>query len=242
MSDAHFTNKRVCGFAGCGRKSYAFGLCKAHYEQKRRGRSLSKLYSTRRPNGCERLGCAFPGCDKMCLAKGYCTAHYWQLRHKGTLTERYSYVAPKKGFPPRIICDEAPCNIYGLSGHCHVFRGSTSNSGYGQFQREGKYFKVHRYIYEKEVGEIPKGMVIDHMCRNRGCCNPDHLRVVTYKVNVTENIVGASWQIQAAKTHCPHGHEYSPENTVRRNSRRHCRECHRIRLRLISKRKKEMKS
>ncbi len=84
---------------------------------------------------------------------------------------------------------------------------------------------VHRYIWECEVGPIPEGLVLDHQCRNRACCNVDHLRVVTYQVNSTENVVGIGWQVHEAKTHCPSGHVYDEANTYYDGRGRQCRAC-----------------
>lgn len=42
---------------------------------------------------------------------------------------------------------------------------------------------AHRLIYTMLIGEIPEGMVLDHLCRNRRCVNPHHLEPVTVKEN-----------------------------------------------------------
>jgi len=132
----------------------------------------------------------------------------------------------KIGRPPivrrAIICDE---NENG----CHVFRGETArNQGYGRFYLNGKDHFAHRYCWEKEYGEIPTGLVVDHICRNRACCNVDHLRIVEQRVNALENNDGVS-AINAAKTHCPQGHAYDQANTGicrGRKRYRYCRQCH----------------
>lgn len=36
----------------------------------------------------------------------------------------------------------------------------------------------HRYVYETEIGAIPDGYEVDHMCRNRACQNPQHLQLL----------------------------------------------------------------
>jgi transcription elongation factor Elf1 len=73
-------------------------------------------------------------------------------------------------------------------------------------------------------------MVLDHICRNRACVNPGHLRVVTPKQNVLENSLGRT-AINKCKTHCPKGHPFDDENTFRAGTQRQCRECGRIRHR-----------
>lgn len=59
--------------------------------------------------------------------------------------------------------------------------------GYGVFayRKDGQSltFKAHRYAYEMLRGPIPDGMVLDHLCRNPGCVNPDHLEIVTPSEN-----------------------------------------------------------
>lgn len=65
---------------------------------------------------------------------------------------------------------------------CWVWQGWKSGNGYGQLKRDGKKHMAHRYVYEKFVGPIPKGLVLDHVkgkCKHRACVNPDHLEPVT---------------------------------------------------------------
>lgn len=80
------------------------------------------------------------------------------------------------------------------------------NLGYGVFKSK----RAHRVAYEHLVGPIPEGLVIDHLCRNRACVNPEHMEPVTNKENVLRGI-GPSAQA-ARLTHCVNGHELKPEN------------------------------
>lgn len=85
---------------------------------------------------------------------------------------------------------------------------------------------THRVAYEAARGPIPPGLVIDHLCRNRACCNPAHMEAVTSVENVMR---GESIAAQnARKTHCKRGHEFTPENTyVSKTGARTCRTCER---------------
>lgn len=84
---------------------------------------------------------------------------------------------------------------------------------------------AHRYAWITLVGEIPAGLHIDHLCRNKVCVNPDHLEPVTPRVNVLRgySMVAAN----ARATHCTHGHEFTPENTRLKHGDRICRQCRR---------------
>lgn len=69
---------------------------------------------------------------------------------------------------------------------CWNWTASKMTSGYGQIGSGGKGGRplcAHRVAYELEVGPIPDGMQIDHICHNRLCVNPAHLRAVTNKQN-----------------------------------------------------------
>ncbi len=69
------------------------------------------------------------------------------------------------------------------SGCWHWEGRWNSGNGYSKVSYEGKAWMVHRLVYTLMVGPIPEGLVLDHKCRNRACCNPDHLEPVTYKIN-----------------------------------------------------------
>lgn len=128
--------------------------------------------------------------------------------------------------PKAISYDEVACPVEGLVGPCHIFNGHKDRRGYGRvWSLEGTSL-VHKQVWEAINGRVPEGLELDHMCMVKSCCNPNHLRAVTHKVNATENVVGANWQLNLSKTHCPQGHEYTPDNTrVRERLSGQCREC-----------------
>ena len=107
---------------------------------------------------------------------------------------------------------------------CWNWTGSKTD-GYGYASVNGKLWRVHRFVYTKLRGPIPDGMVTDHLCRNRGCSNPDHIEVVTNRENVIRGI-GISAK-NLTKTHCPHGHPYGPTTIVRGSPTRVCLTCRR---------------
>lgn len=125
---------------------------------------------------------------------------------------------------------------------CWSWTGRLSYKGYGEFWFEGKNHPAHRVVYEILIEKIPDGFVIDHLCRNRACTNPDHMKVVTNKENVLRGI-GITAQ-NKRKTHCHRGHELTEENVWRKGHLkewRSCRECSRIHKRGFRERLKRKK-
>ncbi len=115
---------------------------------------------------------------------------------------------------------------------CWIWTGAMNPDGYGQFYYNGRGRGAHRAAYQLFRGSIPKPFVCDHLCRNPRCVNPFHIEIVTVKENTNKGAVAAR-----TKTACPQGHPYDERNTCYCRSKRHCRECGRIRS--IDKRRRQ---
>ncbi len=216
--------KQACEFPGCERQCYARGLCMAHYQQQYSGKPLAPLFAHRGKK------CSFPGCGKKHSAHGLCQGHNIQRKTGSPLRPLMDRRSP--GEPLRILYDEVPCDNPELEGPCHVFCGAKQGDGYGNVSVNGRRFLVHKYVWELTNGPVSSGLELDHLCKNRACCNANHLRAVTHKVNCTENSaspMAANWR----KTHCIRGHELTAENLGSELSkgRRRCLTCERERSR-----------
>lgn len=151
--------------------------------------------------------CSREDCAKPSYCKGLCTLHYQQMR-------RGYFGPPVSGLPFeerfwRKVDKEGPVPDYRPDlGSCWVWTGGKTNSGYGKVDLPTRL--THRVAYELLVGPIPEGFQIDHLCRNRMCCNPTHLEPVTPQENSrrSRSVSG----LNAAKTECDKGHPLSGSN------------------------------
>ncbi|MEV0526021.1 HNH endonuclease [Streptomyces sp. NPDC050439] len=115
-------------------------------------------------------------------------------------------------------------------GGCWAWTGSRLPNGYGRITIARRDLYSHRVSYEIHKGQIPNGLHIDHLCRVRACCNPDHLEAVTCRENIMRSPIAPA-AINARKTHCAKDHEFTAANTGQgSDGTRYCRTCARLRF------------
>jgi hypothetical protein len=68
-------------------------------------------------------------------------------------------------------------------GGCWLWTGARDRGGYGTFKVGGQTLRTHRVAYQIVHSGAPRGPVL-HLCGNRLCCKPAHLKVGTLKENV----------------------------------------------------------
>lgn len=111
---------------------------------------------------------------------------------------------------------------------CWISDRAAQRNGYTKIGLGGKTYLTHRVSYEAHIGPIPDGMQLDHLCRQRACCNPDHLEPVTCRENLVRGVTIIAAQVSA--THCLKGHPFDATNTRMTNlGKRVCRTCDRAR-------------
>lgn len=166
-----------------------------------------------------RRGCIVATCDRQHHARGLCSTHYAHWKAHGVVPD-YEIQALDRTIEERFwpkVKVAGPTECWHWIAYIHP-------SGYGMFRRDGRMNVAHRVAYELIVGEIPDGLVLDHLCRVRHCVNPAHLEPVTEAENILRGISVSA--INNRKTHCIRGHELTPENCYsKRSGVRQCRKC-----------------
>ena len=124
------------------------------------------------------LICSVSDCDSPVRSRGVCVTHYW-----GALSEKEQIAATER----------AKSRFWAKvdkSGECWNWTASTYSNGYGAFRgADGRVNVAHRYACKISGREVPDELDVDHLCFNRACVNPDHVRLVTNKQNM-ENRAG----------------------------------------------------
>lgn len=138
---------------------------------------------------------------------------------------------------------------------CHIWLGALSSTGYGSIRFKQKCYSTHVIAFFLKHGRFPaQGLVARHVCDTRLCCRDDHLLEGTKKDNsqdaVTRGRHGSLTHPELVrrgqshhhgrKTHCPHGHPYTPENTyiINDGQSRACVQCAKERARIFKQKKR----
>lgn len=121
---------------------------------------------------------------------------------------------------------------------CWDWVSRLTTNGYGCILWNEKFTRAHRLVYEGLVGPIQPELTIDHLCKNKLCCNPVHLEQVTLTENLRRSNNASS--VNRRKTHCIRGHELSGENLKMNNAgERRCRKCKVMTNKLFEQRRRK---
>ena len=166
--------------------------------------------------------CEVQDCTQLVHGRGLCSTHHARWRKNGTTV--------------LLTAEDRFWRNVDFTGICWEWTGRCDASGYGVVTtgpRGSSPRRAHRIAYGLLVAPLPAwtgkrdSLVPDHLCRNRRCVNPDHLELIT----VHENTLRSSGPsaMNARKTVCKYGHEFTPANTyILPNGARGCRECRRV--------------
>ena len=163
--------------------------------------------------------CEVPGCEMRHYSKGLCSRHYFRKRRGASDWMTLPAPLPSDPYERMMLFVERD------ERGCLLWQRSVDTDGYGMLGIGGRPLKVHRLSYEHAYGVIPKGLVIDHLCRTRHCVEPTHLEAVTNEENLQR---GRGYRRQNGRYGaCRNGHPYTPENTYTNpnTGKRSCRGC-----------------
>ncbi len=188
-------SERTCSIDACQDRSRTRGWCSRHYQ---RWLKYGDPEAPRK-NAPQSSTCIIDGYGRASYLRGWCSPHYQRWSRHGD---------PLGGRPVRrrLTPDEAFAAfvVVAVDG-CWIWAGDRDSHGYGRVHLDGESHYAHRWVYEREIGAIPAGLVLDHLChtldrlcagsacRHRLCVNPTHLEPVTLGENSRRG--GQRWAI-----------------------------------------------
>lgn len=116
-------------------------------------------------------------CGGKVKSRKLCNTCYVRHQRAGTLHEF-----------PHLTIQEYLDAIVAKTDGCWLWNGSRTVEGYGVLHLKKQMIPAHRFMYERHVGPIPKGLLIRHKCDNPPCVNPAHLDLGTVRDNAKDAI------------------------------------------------------
>lgn len=160
--------------------------------------------------------CSIEGCESTHkIKRGLCHNHYQQAWRAGRIGPR---IDPATRFWVKVDRTDPDA--------CWPWMGYRNVKGYGTFWFAGAHIIASRMAWQLSFGSIPDGLLVCHHCDNPPCVNPTHLFLGTDLDNTADRI--AKGRV-FTRTHCKHGHEFTPENTAYTpDGYKRCRTCSRL--------------
>jgi HNH endonuclease len=134
--------------------------------------------------------CAVHGCHRSRVGRGWCLMHYKRWQRTGY---------PEGETVERRFFRQVEQDVFG----CWNWIGTLSKLGYGKFGDQSKHLLAHRWAYAFLRADIPAGLELDHLCRNRACVNPWHLEPVTRSINARRTFDTCNELHQRGVRPCP---------------------------------------
>lgn len=113
--------------------------------------------------------------------RGYCKKCYGVAYREGTISVKpHTHKRANTGWGLDVYEGMDAIGYDVTDSGCWEWRGAKTWHGYGVYRGRN----THRIMFERVRGSLTKGLVLDHLCRNPPCMNPDHLEEVTHRVNL----------------------------------------------------------
>lgn len=198
------TKQTNCSIVSCDNKPLARGWCSKHYQRWKNNGDPEVVTVRIKDTMCQVVDCG----EHPKIVRGYCLKHYQMLVKNGDPQRKV-----KSGPNGHLTDEERFLTYVEKSEGCWEWVAYRNKGGYGTFRVSGQMFLAHRYAYYiKYGGELSKlPEYLDHVCHNRGCVNPAHLRAVSKKQNAENRsgptranksgYRGVSWNKQRGKWH-----------------------------------------
>lgn len=216
----------VCSVAGCDHKVEARGWCHGHYQWWRTN-GKNKVPTHTLGAQLPPHPCSVEGCERRAESRGWCSSHYTQWRTGREISGPFTETEVDR-FWLKVNRDGPVSEHRPDLGRCWLWTNVLDSKGYGRWSPSKHTIDeqmAHRRAYVLFIGPIPDGLELDHLCRVRNCVNPSHLEPVTHRENSLRGF--SPFAINARKTHCINGHEFTPENTeITPDGYRACHICH----------------